>query len=96
MLLCPTLNAYTFQRDGLEAVNKMNQSLETGNHFDLVLMDIIMPNLDGVSATACIRESQPTGSIPIIAMTSNIRSEDIDMYFRYGILHNSVAPVYQD
>jgi osomolarity two-component system response regulator SKN7 len=45
-------------------------------------MDIIMPNLDGVSATVLIREIRPT--IPIIAMTSNIRADDIDMYFRYG------------
>ena len=67
------------QRDGLEAVNKINNG---ANHFDLILMDIIMPHLDGVSATVCIREIRPT--IPIIAMTSNIRADDIDMYFRYG------------
>jgi osomolarity two-component system response regulator SKN7 len=41
-----------------------------------------MPHLDGVSATVCIREIRP--HIPIIAMTSNIRADDIDMYFRYG------------
>lgn len=52
------------------------------NQFDLILMDIIMPNLDGVSATVCIREIRP--HIPIIAMTSNIRTDDIEMYFRYG------------
>lgn len=46
-------------------------------------MDIIMPHLDGVSATACIREVAP--AIPIIAMTSNIRADDIEMYFRYGM-----------
>lgn len=45
-------------------------------------MDIIMPHLDGVSATVCIRDIRP--SIPVIAMTSNIRTDDIDMYFRYG------------
>jgi len=72
-------------RDGLEAVNKIN----AGPHaFDLILMDIIMPHLDGVSATVCIREINPT--IPIIAMTSNIRADDIDMYFRYGM--NDVLP----
>jgi len=72
-------------RDGLEAVNKIN----TGNNqFDLILMDIIMPHLDGVSATVCIREVRP--HIPIIAMTSNIRADDIDMYFRYGM--NDVLP----
>lgn len=52
------------------------------SHFDLILMDIIMPHLDGVSATVCIREVRP--HIPIIAMTSNIRTDDIEMYIRYG------------
>ncbi|TAQ89847.1 hypothetical protein B7494_g1806 [Chlorociboria aeruginascens] len=71
--------------DGLEAVEKITHGT---THFDLILMDIIMPNLDGVSATDCIRQVQP--NIPIIAMTSNIRADDIDMYFRYGM--NAVLP----
>lgn len=74
------LNLHFRQRDGLEAVSKINLGLE--NHFDLILMDIIMPHLDGVSATVCIREMR--ANIPIIAMTSNIRTDDIEMYFRYG------------
>lgn len=65
------------QFDGLEAVNKVN----AGSKYDLVLMDIIMPNLDGVSATHLIRQFDST---PIIAMTSNIRSDDISMYFQHG------------
>ncbi|KUJ10666.1 response regulator [Mollisia scopiformis] len=71
-------------RDGLEAVTKINGQ----SQFDLIFMDIIMPHLDGVSATVCIREARP--QIPIIAMTSNIRADDIDMYFRYGM--NDVLP----
>ncbi|KAI9643640.1 kinase-regulated stress-responsive transcription factor skn7 [Ciborinia camelliae] len=73
-------------RDGLDAVNKINLGAE--HHFDLILMDIIMPHLDGVSATVCIREMGR--NIPIIAMTSNIRTDDIEMYFRYGM--NDVLP----
>ncbi|KAI9748292.1 MAG: hypothetical protein M4579_007264 [Chaenotheca gracillima] len=69
--------------DGLEAVNKMN----AGSKYDLVLMDIIMPNLDGVSACHLIRQFDAT---PIIAMTSNIRSDDITMYFAHGM--NDVLP----
>jgi osomolarity two-component system, response regulator SKN7 len=57
----------------------MNQN---PNGVDLILMDIIMPYLDGVSATVCIRDVAP--AIPIIAMTSNIRADDIDMYLRHG------------
>lgn len=69
----------TPQLDGLEAVNKLNN----GARYDLVLMDIIMPNLDGVSATHLIRQFDNT---PIVAMTSNIRSDDISMYFQHGKL----------
>lgn len=69
--------------DGLEAVNKMN----AGSKYDLVLMDIIMPNLDGVSACHLIRQFDAT---PIIAMTSNIRTDDISMYFQHGM--NDVLP----
>jgi osomolarity two-component system response regulator SKN7 len=64
--------------DGLEAVNKV----QSGKRYDLILMDIIMPNLDGVSACHLIRQSDRT---PIIAMTSNIRSDDIQLYFQHGM-----------
>jgi osomolarity two-component system response regulator SKN7 len=40
---------------------------------------------DGVSATACIRLVSPR--VPIIAMTSNIRQEDIATYFHWGKLN---------
>ncbi|PGH15133.1 hypothetical protein AJ79_02659 [Helicocarpus griseus UAMH5409] len=69
--------------DGLEAVNKIQE----GSKYDLILMDIIMPNLDGVSACSVIRRVDST---PIIAMTSNIRSSDIELYFQNGM--NDVLP----
>ncbi|KAH0548542.1 hypothetical protein GP486_007914 [Trichoglossum hirsutum] len=65
--------------DGLEAVEKISN----GSKYDLILMDIIMPNLDGVSACRTIRNYD---SAPIIAMTSNIRNDDIDMYFTSGMI----------
>ena len=72
--------------DGLEAVNKMN----AGSKYDLVLMDIIMPQLDGVSACHLIRQFDAT---PIIAMTSNIRSDDISMYFQHGKPRPYIFPI---
>jgi len=64
--------------------------MNAGSKYDLVLMDIIMPNLDGVSATHLIRQFDHT---PIIAMTSNIRSDDISMYFQHGI-HQSTPELF--
>lgn len=60
-------------------MNKVNSNL---NWFDLIFMDIVMPRLDGVSATAMIRDVAPR--IPIIAMTSNINQQDLEMYFHWG------------
>jgi len=41
-----------------------------------------MPQLDGVSATAMIKDMQP--NTPIIAMTSNINQQDLEMYYHWG------------
>ena len=54
----------------------------SGTVYDLVLMDIIMPNLDGISACHIIRHFEH--ATPVIAMTSNIRADDISMYFNHG------------
>jgi hypothetical protein len=49
-----------------------------------------MPNLDGVSACHLIRQFDAT---PIVAMTSNIRSDDISMYFQHGTLKTWICSV---
>ena len=48
-----------------------------GRHFDLVLMDVQMPEMDGITATMRIREQEPTGRhVPIIAMTAHAMRGD--------------------
>lgn len=65
--------------NGFDAVSKFSSN---PNRYSLIFMDIIMPEMDGVSATSSIR--QRGAVIPIIAMTSNIRQEDITTYFEFG------------
>jgi len=59
--------------DGLAAVDTIDR-----DSFDIVLMDVQMPRMDGLSATRAIREKeQSTGRhVPIIAMTANVTNED--------------------
>jgi len=63
----------TIAGDGVEAVSAFSAA-----PFDLILMDMQMPNLDGLAATARIRELEAAtgGHIPIIALTANAFAED--------------------
>ena len=62
--------------DGILCVNDMQH--QPANTYDLILMDIQMPNMDGYKAADCIRHlSQPEkANIPIIAMSANAFEED--------------------
>lgn len=62
--------------NGLEAV-RMMENAEAG-YFDLILMDVMMPQMDGLEATRHIRrmEDARKANIPIIAMTANAFEED--------------------
>jgi signal transduction histidine kinase/DNA-binding NarL/FixJ family response regulator len=67
--------------NGFEALQAVQ-----GEAFDLVLMDIMMPQLDGVSATRRIRElPTPASGIPIIALTANAMKGDRDSYLASGM-----------
>ncbi|MBF0225159.1 MAG: response regulator [Desulfobacterales bacterium] len=60
--------------DGLQAIKKLEE-----DNFDIVLMDIQMPQLDGLETTRIIRNPASkvlNHNIPIIAMTAHIRKED--------------------
>lgn len=63
--------------DGEKAVNLFAQSVP--GYYDVILMDIMMPNMNGWDATRTIRSmNRPdAGSIPIIAMSANAFAEDI-------------------
>ncbi|MBF0329191.1 MAG: PAS domain S-box protein [Nitrospirae bacterium] len=58
-------------QNGKEAVEAIQQM-----HFDLVLMDMQMPEMDGLEATRILRAAPYNIDIPIIAMTANVMQED--------------------
>jgi CheY-like chemotaxis protein len=67
--------------DGAEAV----EAARSGR-FDLILMDIKMPVMDGVAATRAIRAlGGEAGQVPIIALTANAEPEDAEGYLAAGM-----------
>ena len=79
--------------DGIEAVNRINEAPE--DTYDLVLMDIQMPRMDGYTATREIRtlRNNRKANIPIVAMTANAFEEDRKKAFECGMNGHIVKPI---
>jgi CheY-like chemotaxis protein len=80
----------------LEAVGKMQTlvaanaaealALAASEHPDLILMDVMMPEMDGPTALGKLRADAATASIPVIFMTAKVQRAEVDHYKGLGAL----------
>ncbi|MCM1135301.1 MAG: ATP-binding protein [Clostridium sp.] len=80
-------------RDGVECVDMLLKA--DPEYYDLILMDIQMPNMDGYHATLAIRSFSDTkkAKIPILAMTANAFKEDCDKAIAVGMNGHIAKPI---
>ncbi len=74
--------------NGDEAIQKLAL-----HPFDLVLMDMQMPDVDGLEATRRIRASHPDPLLPIIALTANALKSDVDLCLQAGMNDYLAKPI---
>lgn len=91
-LLHPTGITLEFANNGAQAVEKYHAD---SSHYDLILMDVQMPEMDGYEATRRIRESEceNASNIPILAMTANAFSEDVERCLEAGMNDHISKPI---
>ena len=79
--------------DGVQCVNMLDK--QPAGTYDLILMDIQMPHMDGYKATQAIRrfQNQAKAKLPIIAMTANAFEEDRRNAFAAGMNGHIAKPI---
>jgi CheY-like chemotaxis protein len=75
-------------RDGVEGVAKAKSERP-----DAILLDVMMPNLDGLSACAAIRAEPATAHIPIVMVTTRGEETNIETAFRNGANDYVTKPI---
>ena len=82
-------------KDGEDCVKMLKE--KPAGYYDLILMDIQMPRMDGYEATECIRKlKDERAAIPIVAMTANAFEEDKKKAFEAGMNDYVAKPIDRD
>jgi signal transduction histidine kinase/ActR/RegA family two-component response regulator len=75
--------------NGVKALEQLQ-----ANHFDLVLMDMVMPEMDGIEATQRLRQelSGDVANIPVLGLTANVNPNDLERFAKAGVDDTVLKP----
>lgn len=91
LLLKIILDEFGFERDFAENGKVAIEKLQT-NSYDIILMDIQMPEMNGIEATAYIRNKM-NSKIPIIALTADVTMDDLEKCKAVGMNGHISKPI---
>ncbi|MCX5813799.1 MAG: response regulator [Proteobacteria bacterium] len=94
-LACELLTDAGFEvniaQDGQKSLEMLDK-----HTYDIVLMDMQMPVMDGITATQEIRKQECFKYLPVIAMTANVMADDIDKCYKAGMNDHIGKPIDPD
>jgi signal transduction histidine kinase/ActR/RegA family two-component response regulator len=79
--------------NGIKALTELKT-----HHFDLVLMDMVMPEMDGIEATQRLRQELQgdAANIPVLGLTANVNPNDLERFAKAGVDDTVLKPFEQD
>jgi DNA-binding response OmpR family regulator len=88
MILEPKSYKLIMARDGEEGVAKALES-----NPDLILMDVVMPKMNGFEAVKKLRANQQTRAVPIVMVTSKAEAESMEAGYKSGCSDYIIKPI---
>jgi CheY-like chemotaxis protein len=85
--------AVDLAENGREGVEAVRRAADEGWLYDAVLMDVQMPEMDGMEATRLLRQEERFSNLPIIAMTANALASDREFCLQAGMNAHVPKPV---
>ncbi|HNY10046.1 MAG TPA: response regulator [Candidatus Wallbacteria bacterium] len=93
-------NKFEVADNGTDAIKMFKDSISSGTLYDIIFMDMQMPEMDGLEATRLIRSEETSNGelfrVPIIAMTANVTMDDRRKCFEAGMDDFLAKPVKND
>ena len=87
------LRPYKANIELLESGTECIDKIKTGSKYDLILLDHMMPELDGIETIRILRKTNMKNLPPIVAMTANVVTEIKDEYLKEGFSDYLAKPV---